>query len=239
MLWVLFVVLSAASLAPIFFFYVRGRGDRGRQAAALALHRAQLAEIGRDRDEGRIGLAEHAAAVLEIERRLLAAGAAPDPTTRSRLRPGFLAAILLCVPLAALGLYLPWGDPGLPAAPIAPRLAQAHIEKLQVEQLVATLKHRLTELDPQSAKAREGLLLLGRAEIDLGDYAAAAAAWRRALTTKFDPALAAAAAEAETRAAGHVDARAAELFRASLAKSPANAPWTALARARLAEAGSH
>ncbi|MGH7066379.1 MAG: c-type cytochrome biogenesis protein CcmI [Acetobacteraceae bacterium] len=238
MLWVLFAILSAAVLAPIFLFLQRGRGDRGRQAAALALHRAQLVEVDRECSEGRIGPTEHQAAVLEIERRILTAGAAPDLAPRSRLRPAVLTAILLAVPLAALGLYLPWGDPGLPAAPIAPRLAKAHLEKLQVEQLVATLKHRLKELDPKSAKAREGLLLLGRAEADLGDYSAAAAAWRRALETKFDPALAAAAAEAETRAAGRVDARAAELFRASLAKAPANAPWSALARARLAEAAN-
>jgi len=239
MLWLLFAALSLAALAPAALFFARGRGDRGRQAAALALHRQQLAEIDRERDDGRIDPSEHDAAVLEIERRLLAAGAEQDIAPQARLRPLVLAAILLAVPLAALALYIPWGDPGLPAAPIAPRLAQERAQKLQLQMLVATLQSRLKDLDPRSEKAREGLLLLGRAQAALGDYAAAATTWGQALDVKFDPALAAAAAEAETRAVGRVDARAAALFRASLAKSPADAPWSALARARLAESAGH
>ncbi|MGH7118564.1 MAG: c-type cytochrome biogenesis protein CcmI [Acetobacteraceae bacterium] len=238
MLWVLFAALSLVTLAPAGFFFARGRGDRGRQAAALALHRQQLVEVDRERDDGRIGPVEHAAAVLEIKRRLLAAGAEREPTPQARLRPLVIATVLCVIPLAALALYLPWGDPGLPAAPFAPRAAAEHAQQLQLQQLIATLKHRLKELDPKSAEARAGLMLLGRAEIGLGDYAGAAKAWRQALEMKFNPALAAAAAEAETRAAGRVDSRAAELFRASLAKSPANAPWSALARARLAEASA-
>lgn len=238
MLWVLFAALSLVAVAPAGFFFARGRADRSRQAAALALHREQLAEVDRERDDGRIGAPEHAAAVLEVKRRLLAAGADPEPTQHARLRPMFIAAVLCIIPLAALALYLPWGDPGLPAAPFAPRRAAEQAQQLKLQQLVETLKHRLKELDPRSEKARDGLMLLGRAEIGLGNYAAAAKAWRQALELKFDPALAAATAEAETRAAGRVDAGAAALFRASLAKSPANAPWSALARARLAEVSS-
>jgi len=236
MLWVLFVVVSAAALAPVGFFFVRGQGGRGRQAAALALYRAQLAEIDREQNEGRLGAAEHAASVLEIERRLLAAGAEADVAPTAHGGWGLLAAILVGIPVVALALYLPWGAPGLPAAPFAPRLAAARADQLQVEAVVATLKQRLKELDPTSPKAREGLLLLGRAEIGLGNYRAAAKAWRQALADHFDPGLAAAAAEAETRAAGRVDAQAAGLFRAALAKAPANAPWRALAEERLAEA---
>ena len=81
-------------------------------------------------------------------------------------------------------------------------------------------------------------MLLGRAEAENGDFAAAASAWRAALAARFDPALAAAAAEAETRAAGRVDPAAADLFRQALAKAPADAPWRALAEQRLAEAGA-
>ena len=39
----------------------------------MALHRAQLAELDRDLAEGRIAAAEHANAVLEVQRRLLTA----------------------------------------------------------------------------------------------------------------------------------------------------------------------
>ncbi len=238
MLWVFFAAVSAAALAPVALSFVRGRVGRDRRAAALALHQAQLAEIDRERDEGRIGPSEHAAAVLEIERRLLAVGAETETAPRARVGRGLLAGILVAVPLAALALYLPWGDPGLPAVPFAPRLAADRAHQLELQRLVVTLQQRLKELDPKSVRAREGLPLLGRAEADLGDFAAASKAWREALQDHFDPGLAAAAAEAETRAAGHVDAVAAGLFRAALAKAPANAPWRALARERLAEAAS-
>jgi cytochrome c-type biogenesis protein CcmH len=238
MLWGLFVLLSAAAVAPVAFSFIRARGARGRRAASVALHRAQLAELARDRAENRIGEAEHALAVREVERRLLAADAEPDAEPRSRVGLGVLASVLLAIPLVALALYLPAGDPGLPAAPLAPRLAAMRAGHRQMDRLIAELHQKLATLDPKSREAREGFLLLGRAEAENGDFAAAASAWRAALAAGFDPALAAAAAEAETRAAGRVDPAAATLFRQALAKAPADAPWRALAEQRLAEAGA-
>jgi len=238
MLWGLFALLSLAALAPAAFAFLRGRGARGRRAAALALYRAQLDELARNRAENRIGEAEHALAVREVERRLLAADATPDAQTGSRAGAGMLLGVLVAIPLVALALYLPAGDPGLPAAPLAPRLAAERAQHLEMARAIAELRQKIATLDPRSEQAREGLLLLGRAEAENGDFAAAAAAWRQALADRFDPALAAAAAEAETRAAGHVNATAADLFREALAKAPADAPWRALAQQRLAEAGS-
>jgi len=243
MLWGLFALLSAAALAPAAFAFRRARGIHGRRAAALALYRAQLAELARDRVENRIGEAEHALAVREVDRRLLAADAEPDEATDARPKHragvGLLACVLAAIPLVALALYLPTGDPGLPAAPLAPRLAAARAQRQEMDRLITDLQQRLATLDPKSAQAREGLLLLGRAEAENGDFAAAAAAWRAALADRFDPALAAATAEAETRAAGRVSATAAGLFRQALAQAPADAPWRALAEQRLAEAGSN
>lgn len=240
MLWGFFALLSLAALAPAGFAFLRSRrsGARGRRAAALALYRAQLDELSRNRAENRIGEAEHALAVREVERRLLAADATPDAETGSRAGLGMLLGVLVVIPLAALALYLPAGDPGLPAAPLAPRLAAEQAQHREMARAIAELRQKIATLDPRSEEAREGLLLLGRAEAENGDFAAAASAWRQALADRFDPALAAAAAEAETRAAGHVDATAADLFREALAKAPAGAPWRALAEQRLAEAGA-
>ena len=237
MLWGLFALLSLAALAPAGFAFFRGRGARGRRAAALALYRAQLDELARNRAENRIGEAEHVLAVREVERRLLAADATPDAQTGSRAGAGMLLGVLVAIPLVALALYLPAGDPGLPAAPLAPRLAAEQAQHLEMARAIAELRQKIATLDPRSEEAREGLLLLGRAEAENGDFSAAAVTWRQALADRFDPALAAAAAEAETRAAGHVNATAADLFRQALAKAPANAPWRALAEQRLAEAG--
>ncbi len=56
------------------------------------------------------------------------------------------------------------------------------------------------------------------------------------MNIQFDPTLAALAAEAATRAEGHVSPHSADLFRRALAAAPPNAPWLKLARQRLAEA---
>ena len=61
-------------------------------------------------------------------------------------------------------------------------------------------------------------------------------AWRTALATRFDPTLAAEAAEAITETEGRVTDEAAALFRRALVEAPADAPWRAMAQKRLAEA---
>ena len=101
--------------------------------------------------------------------------------------------------------------------------------------MITRLRAVLATLDPHSEKAREGYVLLGGAEARLGDIGAAATAWKTALAARFDPTLAAEAAEAATEAAGHVSDEAAELFRRALAEAPADAPWRPMAERRLAE----
>lgn len=236
MVWLSFFLLALIAAIPAVVTFARAGSMRGRREAALTLHRAQLAELDREQAEGRIGAPEHAAALLEVERRLLREGAHSEPVVAKRIGWGIFAAILVVVPLVALGLYLPAGDPGLPAAPLGPRLVQAHAEQAAVTKLVAILKGRLATLDPKSKQAHEGFLLLGRVEAGRGNFAAAAAAWRKALDDQFDPALAAATAEVETRAAGRVDREALALFKKALAAAPANAPWRKLVEQRLAEA---
>ena len=69
--------MAAIALAPLALSLRRTAAARGRQEAAIALHRAQLAELDRDLADGRIAAAEHANAVLEVQRRLLAAAGVP------------------------------------------------------------------------------------------------------------------------------------------------------------------
>ena len=52
---------------------------------------------------------------------------------------------------------------------------------------------------------------------------------------RFDPTIAAEAAEAITEAQGHVTEEAAALFRRALAELPADAPWRPMAEKRLSE----
>lgn len=233
MIWLVFALASAACLAPLMLALLRRHfAARGRREAALALYRAQLGELEREHEEGRIEAREFAAAQLEVQRRLLAAAAEAEPGTAPAVRRPILIALML-VPVAAIALYLPGGLPFLPAAPLAPRLAETH----QADALIGVLRARLATMDPASPRRREGFILLGNAESERGDAAAAAQAWQTALASGFDPTLAAETAEAMSEAAGHVTPDAAALFKQALATAPPNAPWRGLARQRLDEAG--
>ncbi|WP_369413590.1 c-type cytochrome biogenesis protein CcmI [Caldovatus aquaticus] len=266
MTWLALVLLAAAALAPLGLALLRPprRPPPGRREADLALYRAQLAELDRERAAGRLDPAAHRAAVIEVQRRLLAAPAETAGAAPARRLPPALA--LGLVPLVAAlgaGLYLWHGAPGLPSAPYAERAAAAARE----EALLAELRARLAALDPASETARQGYVLLGNAERTRGRPAAAAEAWTRALAARFDPGLAGDLAEVElergetdaalrwlARAlaeapreprlrflAGLAEARAGRVesaraaWRALLADAPPDAPWRALVERRLAE----
>lgn len=234
MIWLAAVLLACAALAPLALTLRPTLGARGRREAALALHRAQLAELDRDFAEGRIAPAEHGGAVLEVERRLLGAAGAVEPAARAAPRGPVWVALVL-VPIAAALLYLTGGSPGLPAAPLKSRIAAAELRVREEAAMVERLRAVLGALDPRSEQAREGYVLLGGAEARLGNLGAAAAAWKTALAARFDPTLAAEAAEASVEANGRVTDEAAALFRRALAKAPADAPWRTMAERRLAE----
>lgn len=254
MTWLALALLAAAALAPLGFALLRPprQAPRGRREADLALYRAQIAELDRDREAGRLDAAAHRAAVLEVQRRLLSAPQEEASTAAAaapRHAPAAPLAFVLIPLIAALGvgLYLWHGAPGLPSAPYAERAAAAAREQALLDQLRA----RIAQLDPASETARQGYVLLGNAERGRGNLAAAAEAWTRALGVRFDAGLAGDLAEVElergeTEAAARWIARGlAEAprdprlrFLAGLAEARAGRPETARAawRALLADA---
>jgi cytochrome c-type biogenesis protein CcmH len=233
-IWLAIVILAAIALAPLALSLHRSATERGRREAAIALHRAQLAELDRDLADARIGAAEHANALLEVQRRLLAAAGGVESEARTGSRAPVLFALVL-VPLGALVLYLLGGSPDLPSVPLADRIAAARERAAQEGALIAQLRRRLGEIDPRSEQARQGYILLGNAEASRGRLQEAADAWRTALATRFDPTIAAETAEALTEVQGHVTDEAAALFRRALTESPADAPWRPMAEKRLSE----
>jgi cytochrome c-type biogenesis protein CcmH len=235
MIWLAIAALALVSLAPLALSLRRAAIARSRQEAAVDLHRAQLAELERDLAEGRILPAEHANAVLEVQRRLLAAAGGIENAPRSGTASPVLIALLV-LPVGALALYLAGGSPGLPAEPLADRIAAAKVRDERDAALIAELRHRLSEIDPHSEQARQGYALLGNAEASRGRLKAAADAWQTALAVRFDPTLAAEAGEAISEVNGHVTDDAAALFRRALAEAPADAPWRPMAEKRLTEA---
>jgi cytochrome c-type biogenesis protein CcmH len=238
MIWLSIVLLSALALLPCALLLRRGLRARDRHEAALALHRAQLDELERDRTEGLIADSEHASARLEIQRRLLAEAESPADAGRTGSRAPLLAMLAL-VPLASVGLYLIGGRPDLPAEPIQQRMQQADARASEDQRLLAELQRQLAALPPGSAQAHQGYVLLGQAEAASGDWQEAARAWHRALADGFDATLAMEAAEAQVRADGSVSAESAALFRRALDAAPKDAPWRLLAEQRIAQSEHH
>ncbi len=235
MIWVAAAVLALLALAPA-AWSLRGRVRvRERGQATVDLYRAQLAELDRDLAEGRIAPSDHATALLEVQRRLLAASDAPGRTAAAAPPDrGPLVLGMVLVPMAALALYLVSGRPELPAQPLAARMLDADRQSAETDGMVDQLRAALATIDPHSERARQGEVMLGNIEASRGRFADAASAWRSALDQRFDPMLAVLVADAASRAEGRVSENSAALFRRALAAAPSDAPWRNEVEQRLA-----
>ena len=238
MTWLALLALAVLALAPLAFSMRGGGRLRGRRDAALALHRAQLGELDRDLAENRLLPTEHAAARLEVQRRLLAEADAGEAGARSSgLFPLVITAAL--VPAAALVLYAAHGTPDYRArAADAAQQAQADQRAhatAEDEAMVARLRATLATMNPHAEDTRRGYVMLGRAELAMGHLHEAADAWRSALAVRFEPELGAETGELITEAEAHVTPEAADLFKRALAEAPADAAWRKDVEARVRE----
>jgi cytochrome c-type biogenesis protein CcmH len=185
MIWLLAAALALIAMLPLGFAAFRPARARGRMEADMALYRAQLTELDREREVGRLDEAAHAAAKLEVQRRILAAPK-EESSSAGRRSGAVIAAALFLVPAAAIGVYLLRGVPDMPSAPYDLRRQQAEAE----QQLLTALRNRIAQVPPDSEVARQGLVLLGSAERGHGRIEAAIEAWSRAIAIRFDPQLA-------------------------------------------------
>ena len=242
MLEFLLALLTTATVGALLWPLLRTKVDhRGRLDAELAIYRDQLAELERERAAGSLPEADAAAARIEIERRILAAGSVADaatatssPASQKWLPP----ALSLFVPLVALGLYLQVGRPGLPSAPFAsaPSASGSIAEhqaprQLDVARLLADARARLAQ-DPDDADALaalgEGLTLEAGGTVTQ----AAVEALRRALAKAPDDPRTHYYLGLHDAQSG--DSRAAiARWRALEEKSPPDAPYLPLLRAEI------
>ena len=234
MIWLAIGLLALAALAPLGVAMLRRGQAQGARDLAMQLHRTQLAELDRDLTENRILPAEHATAKLEVQRRLLAAEAAPEAAPRIGSRTPLLLTAAL-VPAVAVGLYLVGGTPEMPS--VTGQAAEARKRAAEGDALVAQLRQRLAAMDPRTEQARQGYILLGTVEDQRGNPAAAAQAWTTALTARFDPTLAVRAALAAAQAEGSLTTDSAALLRRALAAAPPDAPWRGMVEQQLKQAG--
>jgi len=231
MFWILAALLSAAVIALFAWPLVKDRRLRGAINADLAVYRDQLSELDRDVARGLLPESEAASARLEIQRRLLAAAAAPavSPASPGTASPGtgqgaawpaFL--FLLALPALAVGLYLHLGSPGLPGQPLASRTTAPNGDQ-QLANLAQLLQTKLAA-DPRDPKA---WAVLGRIEGELGHYQDSADAYAHAIARHQangdapDPELQSLYGEALSAASGgQVTPKARQAFAATLALNP-------------------
>lgn len=163
MLEFLLALLTTATVGALLWPLLKTRVDhRDRLSGELAIYRDQLAELERERAAGAVSESDATAARVEIERRILAAGAAAEKVGASsaapRLHKFLPPALSLLVPLLALGVYLQMGRPGLPSAPFdrSQITGQDSDRPLDVLRLLADARAKLAQ-DPEDAEALAAL----------------------------------------------------------------------------------
>ncbi|ARN80137.1 c-type cytochrome biogenesis protein CcmI [Methylocystis bryophila] len=148
MIWVVFAFLAGvaclALLTPLAFESAEpdpGESDR-------VFYARQIAEIERERAEGRLRADDAEAARLEAARRLLRSdegSGAPAPGGSKRLRPAAAIGLATLIPLLALALYLKVGAVGLPDAPLEARRELAAAASPDLAKAVARIEAHLAE----------------------------------------------------------------------------------------------
>ena len=236
MIWIGIFLLCAIALLPCLISLRRTTLLRDERESAFALHQAQMVELDRDLAEGLIAPTERDSARLEIQRRLLGSDNMAVPAARKGCSTLAIAGGLLALPLLSVGLYLTCGHPSMPAMPLAPRLAAAEKADHRNDDLINRLRDSLQHIPADDPNRFQGYVLLGQAEAARDHYAAAAQAWREAIAVRFEPELAARAAEAQTMAdGGHISAETADLYRRALDAAPADAPWRMAVQQRIVQ----
>lgn len=235
--WIAAVLLSAAAAALVIAFAVRRAAAAGADPAQ-ALHRRQLAEIDELIGRGVMAPDEARAVRTEAGRRLLAAAGRAEPALPTKPFKRLAIGLAVLAPIAAAGLYLKVGSPGMPSQPYATRLAEwkkQGPDALRPAEIAAVLD----DLSKHEAADPELLKALARAKLDSGDPMAAEAALRKALAVREDRAdlwsmLGTAYVQAGDGAKVDSDARTA--FNEALKRDPTlMAPRYYLARGRIAE----
>jgi len=162
MIFAAMLALALVLTAPLALAFRPPKFLQNRREAALATHRAQLAELQRDHDESRIGEAEYKAARLEVEHRLLAADGLTAPHLTGNAKP-LLIATVIALPVMAFALYLPGSTPTVPSEPHTQWVARQAAENARLDQFISMLRARLAQVDPNSADASQGQAYLAEA----------------------------------------------------------------------------
>ncbi|CAN7573434.1 c-type cytochrome biogenesis protein CcmI [Pararhizobium sp. LjRoot238] len=191
--WILVATLTAAVAAVLLLPLLRAAaGAEVPQSHDVEVYRDQLEELKRDEKNGLIFGEDAEFARAEVARRLLAAtdavkaaGSAQPARRSNRLAQ---LAVVLILPAIGLCLYLRTGNPDVPDAPLAARLANpgddVNILIARAEQqlvanpedgagwdVLAPIYYRSGRIEDAAAAFRNALRILGPTPARLGGYA--------------------------------------------------------------------
>lgn len=191
--WILVATLTAAVAAVLLLPLLRAAASaEAPQSHDVEVYRDQLEELKRDERNGLISGEDADFARAEVARRLLAATDAVKATApiRPAKRGNRLAqlAVILILPAVGLCLYLRTGNPDVPDAPLAARLANPdgdmNILIARAEQqlaakpedgagwdVLAPIYFRSGRVEEAAVAFRNALRILGATPVRLGGYA--------------------------------------------------------------------
>lgn len=268
--WILVATLTAAVAVVLILPLLRAATPASSpHSHDIEVYRDQLDELTRDQESGLINGDDAELARAEVARRLLAAGeidraAVPVATTRRGLSFLAQAFVLFCLPAIGLCLYLFTGSPGVPAQPLAARLAapgsdiniliaraENHLAQNPNDgagwEVLAPIYMRNGRVEEAVAAYDNAVRLLGPTPARLGGYAEALIALSDGLvTTEAQSALRRSLAidPSDPRSEyylalglkqeGKKD-EALAAFNRLIAGSPADAPWVPLVKQHVAD----
>jgi cytochrome c-type biogenesis protein CcmH len=242
--WIVAAAMTAAVTALVLTPLLRSRqavgpGAGSRASYDMEVYRDQLAELERDVARGVIDNRQAQAARAEIGRRMLAVAeegkreAAGSGGTASRGSRSIALALCVVIPVGALAVYIPMGQPNLPGQPFASRETKPDGGlPAQVMQAIAKLEQHLKD-EPNDL---QGWLLMAQTYTRMGRFDDSVEAYRHAvgISQGKEPGILSSYAEAMTAAnQGMVPEGASRTFEAVLQSDPNDARaryYLALAR---------
>lgn len=186
--WVICVALIGIALAfilPTLLQRTPTPAENSEREANVAIYRDQISELEADLQNGSLNDEQYAIEREEIERRLLEdvslAGNNPKGKTTSAVGGrGFVYAVALAIPIAAIGLYFRVGSPQSISASVQarpnPPVAGQGMSQQAIEANVAGLARRLE----QNPNDLSGWRMLGRSYLSMEKYKEAAGAFAKA-----------------------------------------------------------
>lgn len=182
------VVALAFMIVPLVRKSKSGSAVPARGEYDLTVYKDQLAEIERDLDRGVLSEDQALAARTEIERRMLDISGNNEPgqddpgagrTAKSQTSIAMIIAVVIAVPLGAVGLYLYLGQPQLGDMPLAQRQVEQQQQAGDTQARVKALLVQLAERLKANPDDVEGWAIQAQVYTAMKRYNDAAAAYEK------------------------------------------------------------